>query len=108
MLPLHPSATPPVESCVDCLAWGATRHLNWLCRGCNAWRRKHRIVAACRACSTTVAVAANGICRLCHKQATMIRAGDGLLDLLGANTDGQQLFFADMFFTRSVASPRHL
>lgn len=98
----HPSAIPPVESCRDCLAWGATRMHKWLCRGCVAWRTAHPTVAACRTCYRQLNVAADGACRLCHRQATMLRADGELLDLNGANADGQQLFFADMFITKSV------
>lgn len=101
----HPSAIPPVESCRDCLAWGATRTLKWLCRGCVAWRAAHATVAACRICSRRLNVAADGACRLCHRQATMLRDDMELLDLIGANADGQQLFFADMFITRAVDHP---
>lgn len=103
----HPSATPPVESCRDCLAWGATRMHDWLCRGCNSWRRQHPTVRACCICGTTVPVDVDGACRLCHRQATMMRVDHQLLDLIGANADGQQLFIADLFSAGSrVRRPR--
>jgi len=45
------------------------------------------------------------VCRLCRKQATRAREGRGKLDLVGANRDGQQLFFADMFRPHPMARP---
>ncbi|OLZ60426.1 hypothetical protein BS330_03825 [Amycolatopsis keratiniphila subsp. nogabecina] len=101
----HPSATPRVESCLDCHAWGATRGLRWLCRGCDAWRRQHTTVARCRTCGTTAHLSNRGSCRLCHKQASMMREFGKALDLIGANRDGQQLFFAGMSFQRETPRP---
>jgi len=105
----HPSATPPVESCRDCHAWGVGRLHDWLCAGCNSWRREHGTIAACRSCSRIVTLGENRICRLCRKQATLMREQKGLLDVLGANAYGQQLFFADMFYVsaRDRAKPPH-
>jgi hypothetical protein len=37
------------------------------------------------------------VCRLCYKQASMLRHPDEKLDLTGANRHGQQLFIADTF-----------
>jgi hypothetical protein len=97
----HPSARPGVESCLDCYAWGATRHLKWLCAGCVAWRgAPHARIDACRSCRRTVTLNRDGACRLCRKQATRVREGRGKLDLLGANRCGQQLFLADLFRPR--------
>ncbi len=50
----HPGARPGVESCLDCYAWGATRHRKWLCCGCLSWRATHARIDACRACARTV------------------------------------------------------
>ncbi len=98
----HPSARPGVDSCLDCYAWGATRHLKWLCAGCMSWRSApHARIDACRSCRRTVTLNRDGVCRLCRKQATRLREPRGKLDLLGANRHGQQLFFADMFRSRS-------
>jgi hypothetical protein len=94
----HRDGNPAVDSCLDCHAWGARRWGNWLCHGCRSWRREHPTIAACRVCTTTVTLGEDGVCRLCHKQATLMREGKQLLDLRGANRWGQQLFFADMFY----------
>jgi hypothetical protein len=103
----HPNARPGVDSCLDCYAWGATRHLGWLCAGCTSWRRRPRAhVDTCRWCRRTVTVNEDGACRLCRKQATRLREPRGTLDLPGANRHGQQLFFADMFHTRSRTPTR--
>jgi integrase len=45
----------------------------------------------------------DGVCRLCRKQATLLREPRGALDFLGANRHGQQLFFADMFRPPSMS-----
>lgn len=104
----HISGKPNVESCPDCHAWGTTRTTEWLCRACLSWRRNHT-VAACRTCNSVVAVADNGFCRLCHKQASMARPAGGVIDFIGANRDGQQLFLADMlaasYQTAAASSP---
>jgi integrase len=101
----HPSARPGVDSCLDCYAWGATRHLKWLCCGCSSWRATHARIDACRSCARTVTVNPMSVCRLCRKQATRLRQGRGTLDLLGANRHGQQLFLADMFRPHPMARP---
>lgn len=92
----HLYGTIRVDGCSDCHAWGVTRHGNWLCRGCDHWRRIHRIVDACRSCSHTMAVNSRGICRLCWKTASGHRSSRGEFDPIGGNRHGQQLSFADM------------
>lgn len=94
----HRDGNPAVDSCTDCHAWGARRWGNWLCHGCRSWRREHSTIAACRICSTVVSLGEDSICRLCHKQATLVREDKELLDVRAANRHGQQLFFADMFY----------
>ena len=94
----HRDGNPRVESCLDCHAWGATRFHRWLCHGCRSWRREHATIAACRMCSTVITLGADGICRLCRKQATHMRGPRELLDVRAANKHGQQLFLADMFY----------
>ena len=93
----HPQAIPPVDSCLDCYAWGATRNTGWLCRGCLSWRRQYPEQAPCTTCGRTLSLSPRGSCRLCHKQASLRRDPSGLFDLAEANRHGQQLFFADMF-----------
>ena len=92
----HQKGTPPVDSCLDCYAWGATRTWGWRCRACVSWRKSHLVVAACTTCGHEVALADDGSCRLCHKQASLLRGKDEPLDLVGANSGGQQLFFAGL------------
>ena len=101
----HPSAIARVESCLDCHAWGATRTLSWLCRGCDGWRRQYNTIAPCCICNATRHIGDRGCCRLCHKQASMMREFGKPLDLVGANRDGQQLFFAGMSFRRDTPRP---
>ncbi len=99
----HRDGNPGVESCRDCHAWGVGRLHDWLCAGCNTWRREHTTIAACRICSNVLTLGQGGVCRLCRKQGTLIREGKDLLDLVSANADGQQLFFADMFYVSARA-----
>src|SRR6266508_2288720 len=101
----HPGTRPGVDSCLDCYAWGATRHRKWLCCGCLSWRATHARIDACRCCGRTLTVNPQRVCRLCRKQATRMRGGRGRLDLLGANRHGQQLFFADMFRPHPTTRP---
>jgi len=93
----HTQAIPPVDSCLDCYAWGATRNTGWLCRGCRSWRQQYPQQAPCATCGRTGSLSPRGSCRLCHKQASLLRTPNGRFDLAGANRHGQQLFFADMF-----------
>lgn len=44
-----------------------------------------------------------GACRLCHKQASLMRQPQQALDLIGANEHGQQLFLADLFANHGPA-----
>ncbi len=86
-------------ACRDCFAWGVTRHSKWLCNGCAAWRIEHRRVGTCISCRREVAINERDTCRLCWRQAAMLRLKHRSLDVLDANRYGQQLFFADMFLT---------
>lgn len=102
--------TPP--PCLRCgsrtnYAWGVGRLHDWLCAGCNSGRREHATIAACRICSNVLTLGQGRVCRLCRKQATLMRGDKELLDLAGANAHGQQLFFADMFYVsaRDRAKP---
>ncbi|WP_328376378.1 methyltransferase domain-containing protein [Micromonospora zamorensis] len=102
----HPYAIPPVESCRDCYAWGVTRLHNWLCHGCSTWRAKYKIPGDCATCDRTVILGAEGVCRLCRKQATLVRTGRDKLDVTAANRHGQQLFLANMFSDGSQFQPK--
>ncbi|MDI2127140.1 hypothetical protein [Yinghuangia seranimata] len=102
----HPSAVPKVDSCLDCLAWGATRHWSWLCHGCRSWRRENHVIDPCPSCRRTLTLGQHGVCRLCRRQARSNRSRRGRLDTAAANLHGQQLFIADLFGPRpATASP---
>lgn len=101
----HRSA-PVVGSCLDCLAWGVTRHLGWLCEACRGWRQRHPGEAECRSCSRVVAVNAKGSCRLCCRQAHLVRPPHRTIDIAEANRHGQQLFIADLFRRKEPTPPQ--
>ena len=92
----HRSA-PLAESCLDCLAWGVTRHNGWLCEGCLAWRKRRKEVRECASCSRVITVNARGYCRLCTRQAALTRLPHRSINVAEACRHGWQLFFADMF-----------
>lgn len=98
----HLHGTIRVGSCLDCRAWGTSRHGGWLCRGCQHWRRLHTI-GPCLSCDDEISVNARCICRLCWKNASGARVSTGEFDPIGPNRHGQQLFFADM---HKAAAPR--
>ncbi|WP_256921061.1 hypothetical protein [Streptomyces hilarionis] len=99
----HPNAIPPPDSCTNCLAWGATRHLGWLCKGCLSWTHKYTHTAACTLCGHQAVLDASRICRLCRKQTLLSRNTGHRAPTAhwqqGCRT-GQQLFFADLFSSR--------
>jgi len=103
----HRDGDPGVDSCLDCYAWGATRLHNWLCHGCHTWRRNNATVAPCSVCQRMLHVGNWGreVCRLCYRQASMVRGPEDKLDPQEANRYGQQLFFADMFQRSGVRCP---
>src|SRR5262249_51769778 len=100
-------APPSVDSCLDCYAWGATRERSWLCLGCWQWRRANPTTGPCATCQRVLHMATSGapVCRLCYRQAAMLRDPGGELDLVGANRHGQQLFLADMFHRNAPCTP---
>jgi hypothetical protein len=101
----HRDGHPGVDSCMNCLAWGATRTYGWLCQGCNSWCRKFPDTAACAICSRASHLDEHNVCRLCRKQGAYWRQRGETLDLVAANKHGQQLFFADMFRQRDKTQP---
>lgn len=96
----HNYGAQRVDSCLDCHAWGATRTHTWLCTPCVNWRTKYP-VGSCRTCHRSLAVGSHGVCRLCRRQAVLARRFP--LDVVAANSDGQQLFFAAMHKKTTVA-----
>jgi integrase len=102
----HPSSTPPVDSCRDCLAWGAKRTNKWLCRACAGWRRENPTVGPCPICGRRLHLSERyGVCRLCYCQARMLRPPGGKHDFVAANRYGAQLFFADVAKRRPAPRP---
>lgn len=90
------------DSCHDCLAWGATRTLKWLCAACVSWRHLHAGTEQCLSCRRDLAVNEHHACRLCWLQTFASQAQLGLpRDVLAANRGGQQLWFANL------SDPRH-
>jgi site-specific recombinase XerD len=88
---------PVIDSCRDCLAWGVTRRRDWLCQGCAAWRIRFPTPETCRSCRRLVPVNRRGDCRLCMRQANLVRLPHHSIDVVEANRNGQQLFLADLF-----------
>lgn len=104
----HRMGTAGIDSCRDCYAWGATRHRAWYCIGCGAFRQK-RPLGTCISCGRAdIPLSTNGACRLCVKQRTRVltTARWPFPDVVEANKDGQQLFFADMFLLNGPRTGR--
>lgn len=96
---------PLRESCADCLAWSVTRHHKWLCEACRGWHTRFgESMAECGCCRRSLVLHRDGYCRLCWLQARDVRLPHAKRDVLGANRDGQQLWFADLFRQRRWAS----
>ena len=97
----HQFGPDRIGSCTDCYAWGATRHRGWRCIACDRWRQI-KTLGTCACCGRSdLPLAPDGGCRLCRKQRSRVLATEPRLsptpDLVEANRDGQQLYFADMF-----------
>jgi hypothetical protein len=86
-----------VGSCLDCMAWGVTRHFGWLCEACLGWRRRFSEPRECASCSRLITVNARGYCRLCTRQASLVRLPHCRIDVAEACRNGHQLYFAGMF-----------
>jgi hypothetical protein len=92
-----------VGSCLDCLAWGVTRHFGCLCEACLGWRRRFSEPRECASCSRMVTVNARGYCRLCTRQAGLVRLPHCSIDVTEACRNGQQLYFAGTFRQKRLA-----
>jgi hypothetical protein len=105
----HRSA-PMIDSCQDCLAWGVTRRRGWTCEACRGWRRRFPVPANCQSCQRLVTVTAAGYCRLCSRQATLVRPAHAPRDMIDGNQHGQQLFLVDLFRNRQTpaTAPRRV
>jgi hypothetical protein len=95
----HQYGPKRARSCPDCLAWGvAARSRDGLCIGCLGWRDTYPSRGTCRICGhRCIARNLDLVCRLCWRQASLLRQGHRPLDYVAANRYGQQLFLADMF-----------
>jgi hypothetical protein len=96
---------PVIDGCRDCLAWGVTRRRHWLCQGCAAWRIRFPTPETCRSCQRLVPVNRRSDCRLCMRQANLVRPRHQSIDVVAANSHGQQLFLADLFRQRRPSPP---
>ncbi|REF00547.1 hypothetical protein [Thermomonospora umbrina] len=97
----HRFAPQVIDSCVECLGWGVTRHSTWMCEACRGWRR---LVSCgegpCRVCGDYCALNGEGLCRLCRRQTAMIRRQQRGVTAEDANRHGQQLFLVGTFRQR--------
>jgi hypothetical protein len=91
----HPKAPQQPGSCMDCYAWGVVRKHKWLCWGCRSWRTKFE-PGVCTCCDREITVDEQGACRLCWRQAAMLRWTKTGLSIVDANRHGQQLFLANL------------
>lgn len=82
-------------SCPDCFAWGMLRGSGGLCLACRGWRRTYPGPRPCRVCGRERCLR-DRACRLCWRQARLLRHPKRALELEAANQHGQQLFLADM------------
>ena len=102
----HQFAPQLPDSCRDCMAWGATRTLKWLCAACTGWRHRNPNTAECISCHRELSLNEHKACRLCWLQTFYFQAQAGLLrDVLAANRWGQQLWFANMVGYRNGYIP---
>lgn len=102
----HQHAPQLPESCRDCLAWGATRTLKWLCAACASWRHLHPGTGECISCHRDLAINEHKACRLCWFQTFLYQAQAGLpRDVLAANPGSQQLWLANMANPRNGYRP---
>lgn len=95
----HPGSPKRLGSCKGCLAWGVYRQHNWRCWSCRWWQ-SHYPQGECDYCGRSTRIGEQRACRLCLQQARMRQQPGRALDLAEANTHGQQLFLANMVFTR--------
>ena len=102
----HQHAPQLPDSCRDCLAWGATRTLKWLCAACVGWRHRNREVSECISCRRELSLNEHKACRLCWLQTFHYQAQAGLpRDVLAANPGSQQLWLANMVGYRNGYTP---
>jgi site-specific recombinase XerD len=102
----HQHAPQLPDSCRDCLAWGATRTLKWLCAACTGWRHRYPGTSGCVSCRRDLALNEHQACRLCWFQTFLYQAQAGLArDVGAANQGSQQLWLANMANPRNGYKP---
>jgi len=88
----HLFAPQHYDSCHDCLAFGVLRKHRWLCWRCRSWRQRFTR-GACQLCDrAALPVDEHRVCFLCRQQTTITLGAT----LEQANSDGQQLFLANL------------
>ena len=97
----HPRSPQHPGSCKGCLAWGVYPKYNWTCWVCRWWQ-SHYQQGSCAYCGRASTVSDQQACRLCLENARLEQEPGRPLDLAAANTQSQQLFFANMVFKRRV------
>ena len=105
----HYLAKARVDSCRDCLAWGATRQRKWRCAACEQ-RAARYPRGICGACHHEGTIDGRGYCRLCRRQRTHVTVDNRWGTVEDAVKYGHQLFIADLFFRSGehVANPYEL
>lgn len=96
---------PLITSCRDCLAWGITRTHGGVCQACRGWNKRFPTPQQCSSCQRIVPLNARGYCRLCCRQANLVRSPHHAVDVVKANRHGQQLFIADLFRQKRPKPP---
>lgn len=109
----HQYAPQQLDACLDCHAWGVRRTDSWLCRPCQSWRREPRRDAPCTSCGQVRPLRQGTYCRLCWRTASTHHIAnrylDGSyqhLDVIAANSRGQQLFLANQPGWRNRHRPK--
>ncbi|MEV0446249.1 hypothetical protein AB0I84_46095 [Streptomyces spectabilis] len=78
-----------------------TRHTTWLCEACRGWRRTvSRGEGPCVVCQNHRHLNGEGLCRLCRRQAALVRTTRRNTAADEANKHGQQLFIVGTFRQR--------
>lgn len=102
----HRFAPQTVDSCLECLGWGTTRRTSYMCEGCRGWRKRVSTgEGKCAICRDWCALNAEGLCRLCRRQAALIRTTHRGATAAEANKHGQQLFIVGTFHQKRPVPP---
>ena len=98
----HPRSPEHIDSCRGCLAWGVYPRYAWLCWSCRIWRTllPRRDLPLLRPDLPDLRI---GRCRLCYEQARLLQEPGKAINLAEANKYGQQLFFANLVYQRTLA-----